>query len=578
MTPDLPAATLDFGSALSAGELDACLLLVRFQTCVDQAAIERNRRLAEALFHAGRREDALACGRRAFAVAAGNGQILDFCAWLFSNSGCHREAVEAYRRLLALRPAWVEGYRHASGALAAIGAVGDAIACAVTASELAPWNAEFAIHAAELLQRAGRFDEAAALLRNTKASLEAPHPLLLRVLSGIEMLRGWSDAALDAIGEAIAAAPDRAEYHLHRGHLLLDRHDRAAAAEAFGEAAALSPDDPAVRRAQVEWLAADGRLAAATALAGTLLRDFPEDEAAADTARRVLELRRDAPDADDIIVAGGRGARAKRPLRPPSTLLSRLKTQRRVVRALVIREMRTRFGEARLGYGWAILEPVLHIALLSVVFALVMHGRPPIGSEFFIFYFTGLLPYHVFVHASSAMAHAITGNAPLLQLPLVTTFDVILARGLLEFVTDVVVAILLLAGFAVLGLQAAPAQFVTPAVALVATAALGFGIGFVNAVATVFVRSWERLYAQVARALYFASGIFYVPAAMPDWVRDLLSWNPLLHAIDWFRSGFFDTYQPHWLDRNYLLLSAVLAMLTGLALHGAFRRKLSEPL
>jgi hypothetical protein len=38
---------------------------------------------------------------------------------------------------------------------------------------------------------------------------------------------------------------------------------------------------------------------------------------------------------------------------------------------------------------------------------------------------TGLIPYHVFVHTSSGMCHAIIGNAPLLQLPPVTSFDVI---------------------------------------------------------------------------------------------------------------------------------------------------------
>ena len=74
------------------------------------------------------------------------------------------------------------------------------------------------------------------------------------------------------------------------------------------------------------------------------------------------------------------------------------------------------------------------------------------------------------------------------------------------------------------------------------------------------------------------TGIFYVPGMMPDWVRDLFGWNPLLHAIDWFRSGFFETYQPHWLDRRYLLIAALIAMVAGLTLHAAFRRRLSEPL
>jgi capsular polysaccharide transport system permease protein len=74
------------------------------------------------------------------------------------------------------------------------------------------------------------------------------------------------------------------------------------------------------------------------------------------------------------------------------------------------------------------------------------------------------------------------------------------------------------------------------------------------------------------------TGIFYVPGMMPDWARDVLSWNPVLQAIDWFRVGFFATYRPHWLDQRYLVVTAILALLAGLAAERALRRRLSEPL
>ena len=74
------------------------------------------------------------------------------------------------------------------------------------------------------------------------------------------------------------------------------------------------------------------------------------------------------------------------------------------------------------------------------------------------------------------------------------------------------------------------------------------------------------------------TGIFYVPGMMPDWARESLAWNPLLHAIDWFRAGFFASYQPHWLDRSYLVILAILALLGGFTVERAFRRKLSAPL
>jgi capsular polysaccharide transport system permease protein len=191
---------------------------------------------------------------------------------------------------------------------------------------------------------------------------------------------------------------------------------------------------------------------------------------------------------------------------------------------------------------------------------------------------TGLIPYHVFVHASTGMSHALINNAPLLQLPPVSSFDVIAARGLLEVMTDVVVAIVLLAGFLAIGLRAMPDDLWEASLAVLAIAACGCGIGFVNAVVTVFWRSWEKTYAQLTRLLYFVSGIFYAPGMMPDWVRDILIWNPLLHAIDWFRSGFFEMYRPHWLDRSYVAVVAIVTLLVGLALHRLMRRKLSAAL
>ena len=176
------------------------------------------------------------------------------------------------------------------------------------------------------------------------------------------------------------------------------------------------------------------------------------------------------------------------------------------------------------------------------------------------------------------MAHAITSNGALLELPTVTTFDVIAARGLLEIATDVIVAVIMLIGFGATGLSAAPDDLWAPLTAFAVTASFGCGVGYINGVVAVFWRGWDKIFAQLTRALYFVSGIFYVPAMMPDWLRDVLLWNPLLHAIDWFRSGFFAAYQPHWLDRSYLTIIAILALLAGMGLERGLRRRLSDPL
>ena len=642
--PQLAIDPSIFSHALERGALEICLDYLQREEIAGPETALLACRLGEKLFHIGRRDEAIECGRRAFAAAANDNEVAHFCAWLFSNSGCYAEAASAYECLIDQRPGWVEGYRHASGALAAIGASERAIDLAGKASDLAPENFDFAyhagcllldaerieeaayylaravsiepqhpqalralsaagysldrpdealalalqaaslapgdsplaIHAAELLLRAGRADDAAALL-DAAIRRDPAEAMLWRLSSAAESLRDAAEAALAAIDRALELAPGNAEYHLHRGHLLYRCGDYHAAAEAIGRAAALDPASQEARRAQLDLLLASGQLAEATAIGGELLRAFPEDEASAEAVLRVLNRRLDTIDGD-FVVLGERSRRLPRPPGPPSGMLRRLQTQIRVIHALIIRETRTRFGETRLGYGWALLEPILHIALLSAVFSLLMRGAPPIGAHFFVFYYTGLIPFHVFVHTSTSMMYGVTSNGALLQLPPVKPFDVILARGLLEFATDLAVAILLLAGFAAIGIPTLPDNLESAAVALIVTALLGCGVGFVNAVLQTLFRSWDKLWNNLTRLLYFFSGIFYVPGMMPDWARDILAWNPLLHAIDWFRAAFFATYQPHWLDRRYLAIAAVLAVLAGLSLQRGLRRRLSEPL
>ena len=641
--PKLATDHAVFTRALEEGALDTCLEYLQREELIGLDAARLACRLGEKLFYAGRAGDAVTCGRFAFDAAANDNDVTHFCAWLFSNSGCHAEAASAYERLLAEKPNWVEGFRHASGALAASGASARAVEFAIKASNLAPDNFDFAHHAGRMLLDAERLDEAAFLLARAaavepgnptvlrdlsaaeqalgrwdealdlalRAAALAPHdsafaihaaelllrgerideaasmlaaaiarqpanPMLHRMLSTAESHRNAPEAALAAIDHALTLAPNDAEYHLHRGHLLFRAADFTAAAAAVACAQALDPTSGAARRAQLDLLLEHGHLSEATAASGELLRSFPEDESSAEAVLRVLNRRLDTIDGDYLLLADRRAQLPRSP-RPAPGLIERVKSQGRVIHALIIRETRTRFGDSRLGYGWALLEPILHITLLWAMFALLMRGTPPIGTHFFVFYYSGLIPFHVLVHTSTSMMYGITGNAALLQLPPVKPFDAILARGLLEFATDLVVAVLLLAGFAACGLPALPDDLWGAATALIVTALLGCGLGYVNAVLQTLLRSWDRLWNNTTRLLYFFSGIFYVPGMMPDWARDILAWNPLLHAIDWFRAAFFAEYQPHWLDRRYLIVSTMLALLAGLALERGLRRRLSEP-
>jgi capsular polysaccharide transport system permease protein len=495
---------------------------------------------------------------------------------LLEAAGRCADAVDYLTRAAAIAPGDSAVFRHLSSATFALGRCDEAVAYALQALSTAPGDRLNARHATELLVRTNRVEFAADIILGAVAAYPEDD-VALRLLSATQMLCNRMEDALDAIDRALAVRPTVPEYHQHRATLLSRLGRLEEAADAFGRAAALDPSNLDAKRSQLTAYFESGRFTEALAIGAELIRTSPENEEYGQALLQVLNRRFETLDGDYVVLAE-RALRPPREMRPPPSLWEALRTQGRVVHALILRETRTRFGDSRLGYGWALLEPALHILMLSLVFAVMMHGRPPIGEQFFMFYYTGVIPYHLFVHTSSSMTYAITSNGSLLQLPLVSTFDVLMARGLLELLTDTLVALILLTAFGAIGLGALPQDFGGIAAALLAVWLLGCGCGFVNAVVNGFTKSWDKIWAQLTRLLYFCSGIFYVPGMMPDWIRDILVWNPVLHAVDWFRASFFQEYEPHWLDRCYLSIAAVVALLAGLGLERGLRRQLCEPL
>ena len=77
------------------------------------------------------------------------------------------------------------------------------------------------------------------------------------------------------------------------------------------------------------------------------------------------------------------------------TLLDGFVNQFQVLKALILRETRTRFGAHYLGYFWAFIEPCVWIGTFAVLY--LFAGRTaPLGMEPIDFLATGILTYAIF--------------------------------------------------------------------------------------------------------------------------------------------------------------------------------------
>lgn len=244
----------------------------------------------------------------------------------------------------------------------------------------------------------------------------------------------------------------------------------------------------------------------------------------------------------------------------------------RVLSALVIREMGQKFGRSYGGYLWALAEPLGGILLLSVAFSLALRS-PPLGTNFMLFYATGVIPYSMFQTMSKGVAGAVRSNKGLLNYPVVTALDAVFAKFVLNFMTIMFVAVLLVSGIIVfMGVHVNfdPAAVAT---AFVCAALLGLGVGTLNCVLFGLFPTWSNIWAVLTRPLFILSAVIYTFQSAPPEFQAVLWWNPLVHVIGLMRSGFYGTY-----DAAYVSVPYVLGIALSLFVVGAYLLRRHESL
>ena len=492
--------------------------------------------------------------------------------------GSSLSALSMAQEAAAMAPSSFRAARTLSGFLAACGHPADAIAAGERAALLQPADAELRFHMGGLLLSNGH-PRSAVMHLGHHVALDPGSAAGWRMLSTALVLAGRPDRALEAVDRAIALQANDVEFRLHRASLLSQRERYEEALDELQTAVLQEPGDARIHRTASGLHEVLGEFAEALAAAGRAAALAPDDaEIAVHHAHvsRLLGIAASGPVLQEAALDPSawlaRPARPPRPLRRPPGLAGLVAARWRVVHAVILREMRTRFGRSRLGYLWAILEPLSHLLTLGTVFALFNHSPPPVGDSLFLYYLTGLLPFLMFNHVSTEIMSALSANGSVLQLPAVKRLDIIGARGLLHLATEVAVGIVAFAAAAFLGAQGMPHDPLVCAQAVLTLWILAMGVGSVNIVLSEFMPSWETFYNAVLRLMYFASGIYYSPISMPDWARSVLVWNPVLQGVEFFRSGFYSQYQPHWLDVPYLSSCAIGTLLVGLALERAVRR------
>ncbi|HEY7637477.1 MAG TPA: ABC transporter permease [Gemmatimonadales bacterium] len=240
----------------------------------------------------------------------------------------------------------------------------------------------------------------------------------------------------------------------------------------------------------------------------------------------------------------------------PSIDLGDLWAYRSLLLLLVWRDIKSRYSQTVLGAGWAVLQPVLPMAVFSLVF-----GRfariPSEGIPYPVFSLAALVLWSYFSSALSGASNSLILNRNLLTkvyFPRLVIPGAPVLAALVDFAIafGVLLLVLLLYGLVP---QAASIVLIPILVLLVSLAAMGAGSWL--AALSVQYRDVRHLNPFLVQIWMFASPIVYPLSLVPEGYRWLYSLNPMAGVITAFRGLLLGTPLP---TPAQLALSAVGAV------------------
>ena len=251
-----------------------------------------------------------------------------------------------------------------------------------------------------------------------------------------------------------------------------------------------------------------------------------------------------------------------------------LRVQIKVIEALIMRELVTRFGRDNIGFLWIILEPLLFAGLVGIVWTIAGSHNSG-GISVIAFVATGYIPLTFLRHAFSRSAKIFVSNSALLYHRQIRVLDFIFARVTIEVLGAM--AAYLFAGIVLyfLGFVSAPKD--------VGAIILGWFVyvTFVTAVAAILAplsEVSEVVEKLVPISVYISipfSGVFNLAAWLSPQMRDILMWSPLVSGMELMRYGAFGDLVTPYYDLPKAFGVSIACLLIGLTLCRRVRRTMT---
>lgn len=247
-----------------------------------------------------------------------------------------------------------------------------------------------------------------------------------------------------------------------------------------------------------------------------------------------------------------------------SSTLKAFRTQLRVISALLMREVLTRYGRHNIGFMWLFVEPMLFTLGITAFWSLAgLHRESPIPIVAFAV--TGYSTVLLWRNMPGRCVNAIEPNLALMYHRNVRVIDIFAARLLLEAAGATISFFVLATIFASLGWMQAPQDVLKVLIGWIMLAWFGASLALFLGSLSSRSELVDKLWHPTSYMLFPLSGAAFMVEWLPRQAQDAVSWLPMVHGVELLRDGYFgSTIRTHY-DLGYMLMWCLSLTALGLA-------------
>lgn len=247
--------------------------------------------------------------------------------------------------------------------------------------------------------------------------------------------------------------------------------------------------------------------------------------------------------------------------------------QVRVIKALMLRELTTRFGRENIGFLWVMAEPLLFALLVGLLWR-ALKGPIEYGVDIVAFVVTGYIPLVLFRSTVQRAVHSFSANSGLMYHRQVKVLDIILVRFFLELIGHMMAYLFIGLALGVVGFFPWPHDIGFLILGWLYYSLFTFAVALVIAPLSEMSEVLEKLVGVTTYIMIPFSGSFYLVSILDPSAAQAVLLSPPVHGMEMMRYGVFGPSIDPQYDFIYPLAFCLPLVVLGLVLCRMVRRSL----